>query len=1036
MNKKITHQAILLLGLLLVFQAVVAQSGQNPFAVKQKTPTTKSVITPAPLNAGPLLNAMQGQRNLQTASGYNYHSILFQNPVLNRTSRFAEQQYDKNGLLILAENAEGYGVPFNSRSEEATVQACYAYLEQIKSAMRIQNPEQEFIPEDQWEDEMGFTHVRMQQFFQGLEVFGGEILLHGSQGMINRFNGTYYPTPNINDLTPQLQDQQAVDVVIQDVSTLTSYAPMSEEIKSFFNYDGPEAKLIIYHYDRDLGSERLAWHVSIRPNVLDWYQYFVDAKTGEIINKFNNTCTDGPATAQAVDLNGVTQTINTYLKSGTYYMLDASRPMFNAGQSDIPDNPVGAIVTLDANYSTPQNLTAYYIVSQNNSWNNPTAVSAHTNAGVTYEYYRNTHSRNSIDGNGGTIYSVINVNDDNGGGLDNAFWNGQAMFYGNGDQKYLPLAGALDVGGHEMTHGVIQNTANLIYQNEPGAINESMADIGGTMVDREDWQLGEDIIPANSPYFPTGALRDMENPHNGGSSFNDDSYQPAHVNEMYQGSGDNGGVHINSGIINHAYYLLATDVTKNKAEKIFYKALSAYMTKSSQFIDCRLAFESAAKEIYGNNSSEYDAVVNAFYSVGIGQQGGGGGGSPGPGEIEVNPGQDYILSVDVDASNPNTLYISNTEATQFVPISQTKPKRKPSITDNGAVAVFVDENSTMRAIALTDPYDEWQLQNPPEQIWDNIAVSKDGSRIAAITTEVDSAIWIYDFNIGQWAKFHLYNPTFSEGVVTENVLYADAIEWDYSGQYLIYDAFNKMENEDGQDISYWDMGFIRVWDNGSNNWSDGKIFKLFSALPEGISIGNPSLAKNTPYIIAFDFYDDNTGDISVMAANLESGDVGEIFQNQVLGFPNYSKMDNKLVFSTLGNDNTEIVGQISLQSDKINPTGDASGLIGYAKWPVWYAMGERDLMDVDETLTSDMFANAYPNPFSNEITLVAEIKNNNPYNIKVFNVYGQLVKEISGVGNSQMITAKLNTGSWAKGTYLVRINNGRQTTTRKIVKVE
>lgn len=1034
MKKRILHLSVFILGFLLIFQVAQAQQVQNLFSVKQKSSTAKTVIKPAPLNAKYLFANSQSQRTLLPSAGYSYHSILYQNPLLSGSSQYADQRYDKKGLLILAENADGFGVPFNSRSDEATVKACYTYLDQIKGAMKIQNPEEEFTVENMWEDEMGYTHVRMQQYFDGLKVFGGEILLHGNSGLLNRFNGTYYPTPQISGINPEFQKQQAIDKVIGDVSSLTSYAPLSDELKAFLQYNGPEVSLVIYHYDRNLDSERLAWHVTIRPNVLDWYQYFVDAKTGEIINKFNNSCTEGPTTAQAVDLNGVTQTIHTYMTNGQYFLIDASRPMFKPGESQIPDNPVGAIVTLDANYSTSQNLSVYYLATQNNSWDNPTAVSAHTNAGKTYEYYKNTHSRNSIDGNGGTIYSIINLNDDNGGGLDNAFWNGQAMLYGNGSQTFLPLAKALDVGGHEMTHGIIQNTANLIYQNEPGAINESMADIGGAMVDRANWQLGEDIIPPNSPGFPTGAMRDMENPHNGGSSFNDESYQPANVSEMYNGNSDNGGVHLNSGIINHAYYLLATSVTKNKAEKVFYRALSVYMTQSSQFIDCRLAFESAAKDIYGNNSNEYNAVVSAFYSVGIGQQGGGGQGSGSPGDLSENPGQDFILSVDVNPDDDNSLYISDTQGGSFTPISQTKLKRKPSITDDGSVAVFVDENSMMKAINLTDPYDEWQLS--PDIVWDNVAVSKDGTKIAAITTEVDSAIWVYDFNIGQWAKFHLYNPTFSEGVVTENVLYADAIEWDYSSQYLIYDAFNTLENNDGKDISYWDMGFIRVWNNSGNKWGDGKIFKLFSALPEGINIGNPSLSKNSPYIIAFDYYDANTDEMNIMAANLETGDVGTIYQNQVLGFPNYSKKDNVLVFSAISNNNNEVVAQISLKGDKINPEGDPAVLIGYAKWPVWYATGVRALLDVEENQAGEMFTNAYPNPFSSEITLVAGMQNTSRYTIRVFNVYGQLVEELSGIGNNDLITEKINTAAWAKGTYLVNINAGDRTTTRKIVKVE
>ncbi len=339
----------------------------------------------------------------------------------------------------------------------------------------------------------------------------------------------------------------------------------------------------------------------------------------------------------------------------------------------------------------------------------------------------------------------------------------------------------------------------------------------------------------------------------------------------------------------------------------------------------------------------------------------------------------------------------------------------------------------MRAVELTDPYEEWQLS--PDEIWDNVAVSKDGTKIAAITTEVDSSIYVYDFNSSQWARFHLYNPTFSEGVITENVLYADAIEWDYTGQYLIYDAFNELVNDNGDDISYWDMGFIRVWDNGSNNWGDGEIFKLFSALPEGISIGNPSLSKNSPFIIAFDYYDATNDDLYVLAGNLETGDVGLVFENATLGYPNYSKYDDKIVFSAIAGKDGEVVGVIPMEDDKITPAGDASLLIEFAKWPVWYATGDRDLMDVEEQHTDNIFVNAYPNPFENEVTVIARLTKGEAYTVKVFNVFGQLVNELSQTANNDLSVTRLKTASWANGTYVIQISTNNLTTTTKVVKI-
>ena len=112
----------------------------------------------------------------------------------------------------------------------------------------------------------------------------------------------------------------------------------------------------------------------------------------------------------------------------------------------------------------------------------------------------------------------MNVPDeDDGSGLDNAYWNGKAMFYGNGATSFKPLAGAIDVAGHEMTHGVVQSTANLEYQGESGAINESIADIFGSMMDPADWLIGEDVVKPGA--FPGGALRSLQDPHNGGTVF-------------------------------------------------------------------------------------------------------------------------------------------------------------------------------------------------------------------------------------------------------------------------------------------------------------------------------------------------------------------------------------------------------------------------------------------------------------------------------------------------------------------------------------
>lgn len=1024
---------LILLSVIFVLSGNIAisQTTNNPFSVKHKK-VDKNAVQKVPVSKVETISVQQS--SLNSSQGYNFKSIPFTNPGSLDKLDFSNVKFEKNGLLNIAESKEGKGVKLDERSNESIINSAHDYLLNIQDAMRIKNSREEFVSINIQTDEINQTHIKMQQVFKGVKVYGGQIFLHAKSGEIYLFNGTYYPTPDIDDVNPSLQSKDAEDIALSDIATITTIG----EVRSFgikqLEYERAVTELVIHHNNRDINSEKLAWHITLRPNFLERWEYFVDAKTSEIIDKYNSTCADGPATANATDLNGINRTINTYQVGSYYYMINTTKPMFNAAQSSFPDNPIGAILTLDANNTNLENLSVNHVTSGNNSWGEASSVSAHYNGGITYDYYLNTHGRNSINGEGGTIISVVNTTDENGQNMANAFWTGQAMFYGNGGGVFLPLAGGLDVAAHEMTHGVVQNTAGLEYKNESGAINEAMADIAGAMVDRANWQIGETVIPPNSPYFPSGALRDMANPHNGGTSFSDNGYQPAHVNEQYTGSDDRGGVHMNSGIINHAYYLLAQQIGKDKAERLFYRALATYMTQTSQFIDCRLAFESAAKDLYGNGSTEHNAVSDSFYAVGIGDAGtgGGGDGSAPPGQIEVNPGQDYILSYDVNLLNPNTLYISNTEGGNFIDISTTGLKRHPSLVDNGSVGVMITEDSEMASIVMTDPYNESIIS--PDQIWDNAAVSKDGNRIAAITTSIDSAIWVYDYGKGQWAKFHLYSPTFTEGVVLNNVQYADALEWDNTGQYLVYDAYNELKNDDGNNIDYWDVGFIKVWNNASNNWADGDIFKLFTGLPEDINIGNPSFSKNTPYILAFDYFNQNTGETKIMGANLETGDVETIFNNAILGYPNYSKLDNKLVFSANNTLGDEVVGVIDLNTDKISPSGGASVLIEDAKWPLWYATGNRNLMDVEENEIEDNFVMVYPNPVTNILKFSINTKNNEDFKVTVFNIMGQKLIEQKGISGTNISEHQIDVSTLNTGTYLIRITVDGTVVNRKFVK--
>ncbi|HNC37082.1 MAG TPA: M4 family metallopeptidase, partial [Saprospiraceae bacterium] len=526
-----------------------------------------------------------------------------------------------------------------------------------------------FILTNAEKDVTGTNHYKFQQTYHGIPVINGEYTLHQYVDQHVYACGYAWNLADINTKVSISENEATNEAKKHLASKSINFA--DQKINSAVRTGVKLNRLCIY---KDASSAKwvTAYQIQIIPNLKENWELFVDAQNGKIIDAHTNICriahdhTDefcaiaptGAETASALDLSNNTRTINVWKEGATYYLIDASRPMFQASRSKFPDNPVGVLITYDfKNRNVETTNSADYVTSTNNSWSSKTSVSAHLNGAAAYEYYRQTHGRNSIDGTGGTIISVINVQD-GGGAMDNAFWNGEAMFYGNGSRAFTPLAKGLDVAGHEMSHGVIGSTANLAYQSESGAINESFADVFGAMIDRDDWKIGEDVVITS--VFRSGALRDLSDPHNGGSSLNDNGYQPRHVNEQYKGTEDNGGVHINSGIPNYAFYIFVTEMAKSRSleeakkigEKVYYYALTKLLTRSSNFKDLRAAIEKSCTDLYNNTPDVLASAKTGFDRVGIGSSGGNGG-STGNRILKTNPGQEYIVCTD---ENQNGLY--------------------------------------------------------------------------------------------------------------------------------------------------------------------------------------------------------------------------------------------------------------------------------------------------------------------------------------------------------------------------------------------
>ena len=309
-------------------------------------------------------------------------------------------------------------------------------------------------------------------------------------------------------------------------------------------------------------------------------------------------------------------------------------------------------------------------------------------------------------------------------------------------------------------------------------------------------------------------------------------------------------------------------------------------------------------------------------------------------ELEVNPGTEYMLFCNTDKDYTTTLAVF--DGSQLSSLSETELKNNPSVTDNGAGAVFVSADSKIRYVNLNPVEPEEIISN--QEFWDNVAISRDGKRLAAISTQVDTSIYVYDFSSGKWAKFRLYNPTTSHfNTDAGGVLYADAIEFDISGEYLIYDACNVLSSNVTEDIYYWDIGIIKVWDKSGKKFGDGSIFKLYGSLPENISIGNPTYSRNSSSIIAFDYIDGNSESYAILGTDLNTGETDVITGNSTLGYPSFSKNDDRIAYSALTTNDEEVVAGINLAGNKITGSGNPFAMIMNAKWPVYFAEGERDL---------------------------------------------------------------------------------------------
>ena len=463
-------------------------------------------------------------------------------------------------------------------------------------------------------DELNMAHTRVQQTVNGVPVWGGEAIVH-----LQKDGSLFTVTDNLVknifvDTTPTLSEKVAVEMALSRFRGRDNLT--AEPVVDMWVWADKDQAQLVYRVQlrREDGTAQTSMPV-----------YFINAHTGAKVFSYDNLQTQ-TSSGSGVSLYSGTVPLTTYKSGTSYYLEDVGRK-------------VGTF-----NYNNGTTTAARY-TDADNIWDS-TAQKAGVDAQYgqikTYDYYLNVHGRNGIDGSGGPgattsingTTALITSRVHYSTNYNNAYWNGSYMTYGDGNgTTFTPLV-TLDIAGHEMTHGVTERTANLTYSGESGALNESMSDVFGAMVERSvqgesanTWLIGEQCY---TPGTAGDALRYMNNPHlasNSGYTADDD---PDHYAERYTGTSDNGGVHINSGISNYVFYLVAkggthhrsgltvTGIGADDAAKIWYKALTAYMTASTNFAGARTATLNAATAIFGATSTQYATVCQAWTAAGVG----------------------------------------------------------------------------------------------------------------------------------------------------------------------------------------------------------------------------------------------------------------------------------------------------------------------------------------------------------------------------------------------------------------------------------
>jgi thermolysin len=484
----------------------------------------------------------------------------------------------------------------------------------------------------------GHRHERLQQYHLGLKVVGGSIVRQTANGVVTSLLGQVYRA-TADSATPGL-----TAAAIRTRLTTTGVSLLAEPSLVFLGLD-------------DDGGIALVYEVHVRDGGLDARTVYLDATSGAERLSLP-LAKDQGAVGEGLGVLNDRKKVATRLVGGTYYTEDMLRPPL-LWTIDLRSNRARLDEVADGDPVFQADLAS----DSDNVWTDPVAVDAHTYLGWTYDFIFTRLGIRGLDNGNAPMFASINVysplqcvsgltDDEFGAFCVNAFWVGPPfgpggrglMIFGNGippnysftssGQTVGPLAGAIDIVAHELTHGITDYTSGLEYRGESGALNEAFSDMMGVAVEayfqprgpgplQADYLLGEDSFRAARTGAVSG-IRSMQAPNTYGD--------PDHYSVRYRGTADNGGVHLNSGIPNHAFFLAieggtnrisGSSVTgvgfanRDQIEKVFFRAFTTMLPVRATFAQARTATIQSARDLYPSNAAVERAVTDAWTAVGV-----------------------------------------------------------------------------------------------------------------------------------------------------------------------------------------------------------------------------------------------------------------------------------------------------------------------------------------------------------------------------------------------------------------------------------